>query len=308
MALNRISLGFERFSFFPILKKWRIGDVILIPVLYILTTYIAMINTPFERQFVISDITINHPFAENERVPNQLNIIFCFFIPIAIIAFFTSILGDPKHRVYLGYISILGLCVTFFTNELITDILKNWIGRHRPDFIARCIPSADAPRDILVFAKDVCTTTNKSRLADGFRTTPSGHSSAAFSSLGYLSFWLQGQFLSNHPLTGSWRKLVALIPLICAALIALSRTEDYRHHFVDVILGGMLGFTVGLWNYRRNFPSLDSVIAFKPYLDDSDVGAEEIAIVKADSGVDFESPLLRERRSNNTYSLNSEDA
>ncbi|KAH3686995.1 hypothetical protein WICPIJ_002020 [Wickerhamomyces pijperi] len=310
MALNRISLGFERLSFFPLLKKWRVGDVLLIPVLFLINSYIATVNHPFERQFVINDITINHPFTEHERVPNQLNVMFCLFIPIAIMALLTCILGDRKHRAYLGYVSILGLCVTFFTNELITDILKNWIGRHRPDFIARCIPRDDAPRDVLVFAKDVCTQTKKSLLDDGFRTTPSGHSSAAFSSLGYLSLWLHGQFLANHPLTGSWRKLVAIIPIICASLIALSRTEDYRHHFVDVIIGGGLGFYIGHWTYRRNFPALDSPIAFKPYLDDSDVGQEEIAVLKADSGVelDNESPLLRQRNPHTVYNTGLADS
>lgn len=292
MAVDRITLGLDNFSVYPVFVKWRIGDVILIPIVFLINSYVFYISYPFERQFVINDVTINHPFTEHERVPNEVNMIYSLAIPVVIIVIVTSLLGDPRHKLYLGYISILGLFVSFFVNELFTDALKNWIGRHRPDFIARCIPKADAPRDVLVFAKDVCTTKDLLRLADGFRTTPSGHSSSAFSGLGYLSLWLMGQLLTEHPLTGSWRKVVAAVPLLGAALIAISRTEDYRHHFVDVILGSMLGFTVAYWSYRRNFPELSSNASFKPYLDDSDVKAVENAIIRADTGEDYNSHLL----------------
>lgn len=295
MAIDRISLGLDRFAFYPQFTKWRIGDVILIPIVFFINSYVFFVSAPFERQFVINDITINHPFAEHQRVPNEMNMIYSLAIPCGIIILVTMLLAHPKHRFYLGYISILGLFVSFFVNELFTDALKNWIGRHRPDFIARCIPRPDAPRDVLVFAKDVCTTKNLNRLADGFRTTPSGHSSSAFSGLGYLSLWLMGQLLTEHPLTGSWRKVFASVPMLCAALIALSRTEDYRHHFIDVILGSMLGMTVAYWAYRRNFPELSSTSSFKPYLDDSDVEAVEAlksAIRHADAGEDCNSHLL----------------
>lgn len=292
MAVDRITLGLDNFSVYPVFVKWRIGDVILIPIVFLINSYVFYISYPFERQFVINDVTINHPFTEHERVPNEVNMIYSLAIPVVIIVIVTSLLGDPRHKLYLGYISILGLFVSFFVNELFTDALKNWIGRHRPDFIARCIPKADAPRDVLVFAKDVCTTKDLLRLADGFRTTPSGHSSSAFSGLGYLSLWLMGQLLTEHPLTGSWRKVLAAVPLLGAALIAISRTEDYRHHFVDVILGSMLGFTVAYWSYRRNFPELSSNASFKPYLDDSDVKAVENAIIRADTGEDYNSHLL----------------
>lgn len=292
MAVNRITFGLDRYSFFPYLKKWRIGDVILVPAVFLATLVNDYWSDPFQRQFVISDITINHPFAEKERVPNEVNMIYSLVFPVIVIVVVSTILGNPRHRLYLTYISLLGLFVSFFVNEFFTDVLKNWIGRHRPDFIARCVPRDDAPRDILVFAKDVCTTKNLDRLADGFRTTPSGHSSSAFSGLGYLSLWLMGQLLTEHPLTGSWRKVIALQPALGAALIALSRTEDYRHHFVDVVLGSCLGMSMAYWAYRRNFPELTSPIAFKPCLDDSDVGLEEIAVNDADHGDDTEAHLL----------------
>ncbi|CCH47075.1 Lipid phosphate phosphatase 1 [Wickerhamomyces ciferrii] len=258
MAINRVTFGLDRFSFYPLMKKWRIGDAVLIPV-----------------------------------VPNEHNIFYSLAIPIIVILALTATIGHPKHKLYLGYISVLGLLVSFFVNGLVTDALKNWIGRHRPDFISRCIPKEGTPLNTLVFAKDVCTTTNLEKLADGFRTTPSGHSSTAFSGLGYLTLWLYGQFLTEHPLTGSWRKVLASVPAFGAILIALSRTEDYRHHFIDVILGSIIGITIAYWSYRRNFPELTSLTPFKPHLDDSDAGAEEIKILKADRGEDANSHLLQ---------------
>lgn len=287
MAINRLSFGMDRLTFFPFLKKWRIGDVLLLPVVFIINSFQYHFTKPFERQFYINDLTINHPFAEHERVTNSQNQFYSVVVPIVIIALFTLVVGHPKHKLYLGYISILGLLVSIFVNELFTDVLKNWIGRHRPDFIARCIPRPDAPVNVLVYAKDVCTTTHKHRLADGFRTTPSGHSSGAFSGLFYLTLWLSGQLLTEHPLTGSWRKIVAAIPALCAALIALSRTEDYRHHFIDIVLGSLIGIVVAYWSYRRNFPELSSPIAFKPVLDDSDVTEEKLEVMFADNSQDI---------------------
>lgn len=52
------------------------------------------------------------------------------------------------------------------------------------------------------------------------------------------------------------RCLVAGVPLLGAALIAISRCEDYRHDVYDVTCGGLLGFGIALFCYRRYYPPL----------------------------------------------------
>ncbi|EGV61548.1 Diacylglycerol pyrophosphate phosphatase 1 [Yamadazyma tenuis] len=262
---NRVTLGLDRNPSMKTLIRWRFADVFILgsmSVLFMFTYYIP----PFQRQFFVDDLTISHPFAENERVSNSGLFFYAVWIPLTVIIIIGLIFTKPANKVYVTYISVMGLLIAVFTASITTDILKNFIGRHRPDFLARCIPRADTPTGVMVFAKDVCTTDNTDRLMDGFRTTPSGHSSISFSGLGYLSFWLAGQLIVKHYQSGAWRSIVAFAPSFGASLIALSRTEDYRHHFIDVIIGSILGLGIGYWSYFRYFPSLTSTKAFEPLI------------------------------------------
>jgi diacylglycerol diphosphate phosphatase / phosphatidate phosphatase len=59
-----------------------------------------------------------------------------------------------------------------------------------------------------------------------------------------------------RPRTDLARVLVALAPLVGAALIAISRLEDYRHDVFDVTCGSVLGILVAYFSYRRYYPSL----------------------------------------------------
>ncbi|SCV99480.1 LAFE_0A04082g1_1 [Lachancea fermentati] len=273
MIVNRVSFGLENMPRYEILTKWRLSDVVLCVVFFLLNIPLYYAK-PFERQFYVNDPTLGHPHAKHQRVDNDALFFYSIAVPVITITLFTLVVADSRHKFYLMYTSLLGLILSWLTTILVTDYLKNWIGRPRPDFLARCKPRADAPLNVYVTAKEVCTTSNISRLMDGFRSTPSGHSSESFAGLGYLYLWLCGQLLTENPRVGAWRKCVAGLPLLGAATIALSRTEDYRHHFVDVVLGSALGMLIAYWGYSRIFPSISSAVPFKPLLDDSDVTLE----------------------------------
>lgn len=51
-----------------------------------------------------------------------------------------------------------------------------------------------------------------------------------------------------------WKTFVVLIPTLGAALIAVSRIMDARHHPFDVISGSLLGIVVAWAAYRQYFP------------------------------------------------------
>ena len=61
-----------------------------------------------------------------------------------------------------------------------------------------------------------------------------------------------------RPRTDLARVLLALAPLVGAALIAISRLEDYRHDVYDVTTGSILGMLVAYFSYRRYYPMLNS--------------------------------------------------
>jgi diacylglycerol diphosphate phosphatase/phosphatidate phosphatase len=117
---------------------------------------------------------------------------------------------------------------------------------------------------------EICTETDHHVLHDGWRSFPSGHSSFSFSGLGYLALFLAGQCHVFRPRTDLGRVLLALAPLLGAALIAISRCEDYRHDVWDVTTGSIIGILVSYYTYRRYFPPLRSSRCDVPYPNPAD--------------------------------------
>ena len=70
--------------------------------------------------------------------------------------------------------------------------------------------------------------------------------------------FLNGQMHVFRPRTDLARVLLALAPLVGAALIAISRCEDYRHDVYDVTIGSLLGILIAYFSYRRYYPPLRS--------------------------------------------------
>lgn len=126
-------------------------------------------------------------------------------------------------RVMLILFSVVLTC-------FITDVIKNAVGRPRPDLISRCKPVPGTPKDELVTIA-VCTETDHHTLHDGWRSFPSGHSSLSFAGLGFLALFFAGQTHVFRPRTDLSRTLLSISPLLGAAMIAISRCEDYRYDF-----------------------------------------------------------------------------
>ena len=102
-------------------------------------------------------------------------------------------------------------------------------------------------------------------LNDGWRSFPSGHSSFAFSGLGYLTLFLAGQLHTLRPRADLARVLITFAPVIGAMLIAMSRMADYRHDVYDVTVGSVLGALVSYFAYRRYWRPLGDVRCHEPW-------------------------------------------
>jgi diacylglycerol diphosphate phosphatase/phosphatidate phosphatase len=153
---------------------------------------------------------------------------------------------------------------SIFLTCFITDAVKNAVGRPRPDLIDRCKPASGTSKDVLVTIS-VCTETDHHVLHDGWRSFPSGHSSFAFSGLGFLALFFAGQMHVFRPRTDLSKALLAIAPLLGAALIAISRCEDYRHDVYDVTCGSILGMGIAYFSYRRYYPRLRSPKCDEPF-------------------------------------------
>lgn len=91
-------------------------------------------------------------------------------------------------------------------------------------------------------------------IKEGHKSFPSGHTSWSFAGLGFLSWYLAGK-ITVFDRRGHVAKLcIVLFPLLVAAMIAISRVDDYWHHWQDVCTGGVLGMVVASVCYLQFFP------------------------------------------------------
>lgn len=88
-----------------------------------------------------------------------------------------------------------------------------------------------------------------------------------------LHSFLAGQMCIFRPRTDLARVLIALAPLVGAALIAISRCEDYRHDVYDVTIGSFLGMMIAFFSYRRYYPRLTSAHCDTPFDGRADAGS-----------------------------------
>ncbi|PYH92483.1 PAP2 domain protein [Aspergillus ellipticus CBS 707.79] len=231
---------------------------------------IQFFATPFHRMFSLDNKSIQFPYAVVERVPVVWSIIYAGVIPFLILLVWAAVFRPYPHKVQ---VTLLGFLIALMLTSLVTDIIKNAVGRPRPDLISRCIPRKGTPEDALV-SWTVCTQPSEHMLQEGWRSFPSGHSSFSFSGLGYLSFFFSGQMHVFRPRTDLCRSLIAFVPLLVALLIAISRLDDYRHDVYDVTCGSVLGLSIAYFSYRRYYPTLRSVTCDMPYGRDDALGSD----------------------------------
>ena len=266
-------------------KKTYAGDYLGLALVCAALLLIKFFGEPFHQMFMLNDPRLQHPHAEVQRVSvctstyiktererdyleliHNANVLAQLFlyaagIPLIVLILWTLTWRPDFHK---AHITILGLAISLLTTTFLTDVLKDAIGRPRPDLIARCKPNSSAPHDRHVTI-DICTETHHHTLHDGWRSFPSGHSSVAFAGLTWLALFLASQTHLLRPRASLITVLLCLAPLLGAALIAISRLEDYRHDIGDVICGSALGFVVAYFNWRRYYPSLLSKGCDEPF-------------------------------------------
>jgi len=202
-------------------------------------------------------------YAVHERVPN-LALFFIAFVAPLVLQWIINILTTRSR--WDAHNSALGLLLSLSLAGAVTQVVKMTAGRPRPDIIDRCHPdpgTVDPPFGLSSVA--ICHQSDSSILNDGFMSFPSGHSSLSFAGLAFLSLYIAGKvhlFDSRGHVHKVW---LSVLPLFGAALVAGSRTMDYRHHWQDVVAGSWLGILTAYFSYRLYYPSLSSDLAHLPY-------------------------------------------
>ncbi len=172
-------------------------------------------------------------------------------------------IGTIRHRdFHHPHAFVLGAATATMLALDLTTVLKNSVGRLRPDFRDRYLRSAcagytEAPAslDCTGATEDGFTLTNRD-VIDGMRSFPSGHASSSFALATYFSLYLGGEWIWGDGANAVSMPLAALASggmLAAAGYVAASRVTDNRHHLEDVAVGSAIGVGSAAASYLLHF-------------------------------------------------------
>ncbi|KAK0616866.1 PAP2 superfamily-domain-containing protein [Immersiella caudata] len=173
---------------------------------------------PNKRPFALDDRSIRYPYSDGSTVPGYALVICGALAPILVILLLSLTLtpaGLPhhgsqksrvwKHKLWELHVSWMGLALSLISTWIITNGLKNMLGKPRPDLLSRCRPDLSRVEEFIVgetglstdgmlVSAGICTNADVGLLDDGFRAYPSGHASLSAGGLIYLTLFLLSRF------------------------------------------------------------------------------------------------------------------
>ncbi|XP_061382465.1 phospholipid phosphatase 5-like [Danaus plexippus] len=178
----------------------------------------------------ITDVEMLNEYRKPRRdsyVPPWATVLLIIFIPLIILSLPAILVRNTET-----FQPLLGWTLALLLNGIVTEALKLFVCRPRPDFFYRCYPTGVVSSELQ--SDDI------QDIIEGRKSFPSGHSSFAFCSLGFLSLWLRKILCATSD--NSVRiNILCVTPLLVAFVIGVSRLCDNHHHWQDVLAGCIIG-------------------------------------------------------------------
>ncbi|KAG4907542.1 hypothetical protein JHK86_056026 [Glycine max] len=238
--------------------RTHMHDWLILLLLVIIDAVLNLIQ-PFHRfvgEGMMTDL--RYPLKAN-TIPFWAVPIIAILLPLAVFLVYYFIRKD----VYDLHHAIMGLLFSVLITAVMTDAIKDAVGRPRPDFFWRCFPDGKGVFDPVT--SNVLCTGDKGVIKEGHKSFPSGHTSWSFAGLVYLAWYLSGK-LRAFDRRGHVAKLcLVFLPILVAAMIAVSRVDDYWHHWQDVFAGALIGMIIASFCYLQFFPPPYDVDGWGPH-------------------------------------------
>ncbi|KHN42423.1 Lipid phosphate phosphatase 2 [Glycine soja] len=238
--------------------RTHMHDWLILLLLVIIDAVLNLIQ-PFHRfvgEGMMTDL--RYPLKAN-TIPFWAVPIIAILLPLAVFLVYYFLRKD----VYDLHHAIMGLLFSVLITAVMTDAIKDAVGRPRPDFFWRCFPDGKGVFDPVT--SNVLCTGDKGVIKEGHKSFPSGHTSWSFAGLVYLAWYLSGK-LRAFDRRGHVAKLcLVFLPILVAAMIAVSRVDDYWHHWQDVFAGALIGMIIASFCYLQFFPPPYDVDGWGPH-------------------------------------------
>ncbi|OUM65000.1 hypothetical protein PIROE2DRAFT_8063 [Piromyces sp. E2] len=151
--------------------------------------------------------------------------------------------------------AFLGLFLSHIFSNFFSDFIKFFAGRYRPSFLTVCDVDFDKVKEQFLHFQNVIGG-DKKLIVEEQKSFPSGHTALAFATLTFLTLYLAGQLRLYHGKCRVWKYGIVSAPLFFAFYVPFSRLMDYRHHWEDVLVGGLIGMFFAITLYYFIYPPL----------------------------------------------------
>ncbi|GFT63861.1 putative phosphatidate phosphatase [Nephila pilipes] len=236
--------------------------IILLIVAIPVPIFYVDILTPFKRGYFCDDETIKYPYKDSTvsdcaLYVGGLSSGFISIILCALIVRFQDVFDhETDTELYLfkwriptkflrfysdAVVFVFGACIT----EVSTNFIKYFLGRLRPNFLDVCKSDFNCSTVQYPYSyvqNYTCSNPDTASVNDSRLSFPSGHSSFAMYSMMFSVIYLHKYF--SLPSAKLLKPVLQFIPILLSLYTAVSRIEDNKHHWSDVIGGSSLGIIV----------------------------------------------------------------